>query len=142
MKRVWHPYTAWEEFHAGMWRRVYGDERARFLSEAIAFTGDHRLYGRWMLKVIAEWPTSCEHNLTDTGSNRRAWIGHAACTLAINCPEDVTRLAWGHLTVEQRSLANRQADIAITEWERAYARQTSTVRLDLDEAWLPGGNPR
>lgn len=142
MKRIWHPYTAWEEFHAGMWRRVYGEERNRFLQKAITFTGDHELYGSWMLKVIEAWPLSCEHNLTDICQNRRAWIGHAACTLAINCPEDITRSAWGHLSEEQRIKANHKADLAIVTWERFYSRKNSEVRRDMETAWLPGWNSR
>jgi hypothetical protein len=69
-KKVWHPYTAWEEYHAGMWRKVYGHERTRFLQASIAFTGDPELYGKWMMSVIEAWPISCEHNLTDYGINK------------------------------------------------------------------------
>ena len=72
MRRVWHPYTAWEEVAAGMWRSVGGDERRRLLPEAIAFTGDHERYGSYMLRVLNAWPISCEHNLSDTGQNRKA----------------------------------------------------------------------
>ena len=138
VKRIWHPYTSWEEFHAGMWRRVYGDERAKFLGEAIRFTGDPELYGQWMLKVTAAWPMSCEHNLTDIGQNRRAWIGHAACCLAIKCPEDITRSAWGHLSEDQRMKANQKADFAIVTWERAHSRKNSEVHRHLETAWIPG----
>ena len=98
-----------------MWRRVNVDE---YLQKAIEFTGDHELYGRWMMRVVNEWPIACEHNLTDLTQNRRAWIGHAAVQMAINCPEHVTRAAWGYLTKEQQDLANGVADKAIEYWER------------------------
>lgn len=120
MKRVWHPYTAWEEVSRGMWRQVRGDERRRLLRESIEFTGNAEKYGAAMLRVIEEWPISCEHNLTELGQNRRAWLGHAACCLAIGCPEDVTREAWGHLTEEQRVAADRKALSAILAWQSAY----------------------
>jgi len=120
VKRVWHPYTSWEEVAAGMWRQVAGQERERLLREAIAFTGDAERYGASMLDVINAWPISCEHNLTDLGQNRRAWLGHAACCLAIGCPEDVTREAWGHLSEEQRIAADRKALTAILAWQNAY----------------------
>ena len=131
--RVWHPYWAWEEYSAGMWRRIHGIERDQFLQQAIVFTGDTNLYGSWMIKVIAAWPISCEHNLTDYGMNRRAWIGHAACCLAINCPEDITRSAWKCLTEEQRIKANIKADEAIYAWQRKYAAENSRICRGLDE---------
>jgi len=120
VKRVWHPYTSWEEVGAGMWRQVAGSERERLLAEAVAFTGDAEKYGTAMMAVINAWPLSCEHNLTDLGQNRRAWLGHAACCLAIGCPEDVTREAWGHLSEEQRIAADRKALAAILAWQNAY----------------------
>jgi hypothetical protein len=116
-RRIFHPYTAWEEVPAGMWASIGGAEGRRLLAEAITFTGDHELYGSFMLKVLDAWPVSCEHNLSDIGQNRKAWIGHAACCLAIGCPEDITREAWGYLTEEQRVAANRKASEAILTWE-------------------------
>jgi hypothetical protein len=120
MKRVYHPYNEWEEYHAGMWRDVSKTEEERFLKEAIEFTGDYKLYGSWMLKVVDEWPKSCEHNLSSTGMNRQAWIGHAACCLAIGCPEHITRHAWHVLTQDQQDKANLKADEAIALWESRY----------------------
>lgn len=137
-KRIWHPYWAWEEYAAGMWRRFHGLEREQFFKQAVEFTGDPDLYGLWMLKVTEAWPISCEHNLTDYGMNRRAWIGHAACCLAINCPEDITRLAWKCLTDDQRTKANRKADEAIYAWERKHATQDSGVRDDMADQRIFG----
>lgn len=104
-----------------MWRSVTRQERARLLAMAIKFTGDAERYGEAMLAVLKAWPISCEHNLSDIGQNRRAWIGHAACCLATGCPEDVTREAWGHLTEKQRDEANQKATEAIVTWENARA---------------------
>jgi hypothetical protein len=118
-KRVYHPISAWEEIPAGMWAEI-SDGRA-MLEKAIAFTGDHALYGHWMMRVVKEWSVSCENALTDYSLNRRAWVGHAACAMAIQCPEDITRKAWGFLTDEQQFLANAQADRAIRVWQFAYA---------------------
>ncbi|MDB4261381.1 hypothetical protein N9878_00800 [bacterium] len=73
-----------------------------------------------MIKVVIAWKYSCEHNLSNISSNRQAWIGHAACAMAFNCPEDIVRAAWGHLSDEQRVQANKQADKAILHWEENY----------------------
>lgn len=115
---VWHPYWAWEEVGHNMW----GDVRRRktWLHIAIAFTGDHELYGEWMMRVIDEWPRSCEQNLTKSG-DKRAWIGHAAVALAIGCPEDIVREAWGHLSKDQQDKANDKAQAAIDTWRARHA---------------------
>ena len=70
-----------------------------------------------MLKVADNWKYSCEHNLTKKDTNRKAWIGHAAVAMAIQCPEDIVRQAWGHLTTKQQDLANMKAQEAIKQWE-------------------------
>lgn len=121
MKRIFHHCDKWEE--TPMWKKVMDFEREALIPRAIEFTGNAKLYGEWMLKSLDIWPISCEQNLSHKSNNRQAWIGHAACYLATNCPEDVTRAAWWQLTQEQRDLANAQADIAIAEFERRYAEQ-------------------
>ena len=120
MKQVFHHYKDWEEHHHGLWRKVSGAEKEEYLSKAVEFTGNTELYGDWMMKVISEWPVSCEQNLTCSSINRQAWVGHAACCLAIGCPEEVTRLAWWKLTDKQRDEANLKADEAIAKWEEDY----------------------
>lgn len=126
--RKFHHYSRWEEFSGGMWRKVGVAERVELLEMARVFTGDASLYGSWMVRVTVEWPVSCEQNLGFTGQNRQAWIGHAACCLAIHCPEDVTRAAWWLLTQSQRDAANAVADQAIEAWEEA---QRSLGQLSL-----------
>ena len=115
---LWHPWWAWEEVEHNMWGFV--DNRNEWLEKAIKFTGDHDLYGTYMRKVAEQWRYSCEHNLTKISTNRKAWIGHAAVALAIQCPEDIVREAWGHLTKEQQDAANLQAQNAIEYWERIH----------------------
>jgi len=117
--RVYHPYWVWEEIDHNMWGSV--KSRKQFLTSAIEFTGDHVKYGRFMIKVVEKWKFSCEHNLTDLSQNRKAWIGHAACAMALGCPEDITRQAWGYLSDSQQVKANEKADIAIKIWEKKYS---------------------
>ena len=135
LARVWRPIESWEEISFNMWGESFS--RKDLLRRAICFTGNHRLYGRYMLRVTQEWPNSCVNALTDYSLNRRAWIGHAACALALRCPEDVTRQAWGYLTNEQRTLANAQADRAIQSWEMCY-RKSIGIRLDMEAPLLFG----
>ena len=119
-ERVYKPYWEWEEIDANMWGTV--SNRKQATETSIQFTGNHKLYGRFMLRVINKWRNSCENALTDYSLNRKAWVGHAACALAHGIPEDITRLAWGKLTDEQRLLANKEAERAIQIWELNYAK--------------------
>lgn len=116
-----------------MWGDVYNAREA--LVEAIKFTGDHKRYGHYMMRVVHEWPISCENALTDQNLNQKAWVGHAACALALRLPEDIVRKAWGHLTNEQRVLANKEADRAIREWRKYYGASRE-IRSDMDEPLL------
>lgn len=134
MKRIWHHYKKWEEVGAGMWDGASAEESRGHLSRAIKFTGDAKLYGSYMRRVIVEWPFSCEHNLTDIGQNRKAWIGHAATALAIGCPEHITRQAWGHLSKQQQDDANEQAQAAIEEWENA--RKNTRTPKDMGDSGI------
>jgi hypothetical protein len=119
-ERVYHHYLDWEENDYNMWGSVVN--KKAYLEKAIEFTGDHKKYGRFMIKVIENWKISCENALTDYSLNRKAWVGHAACALALGCPEDITREAWGKLTDEQQLLANKKASRAIQLWEVDYLK--------------------
>lgn len=111
-----------------MWGTV--DSVDEYLKKAIEFTGNHELYGKYMMKVVFSWPVSCENALTDYSINRNAWIGRAAVALYMKCPENITRKAWGYLTDEQQLLANNQARRAIERWEYDY-RESKGLQKDL-----------
>lgn len=131
--RVYRHVEEWEEVSANMWGEAT-DPRS-MLEQAIAFTADHVAYGAFMHRVAEEWPVSCENALTDSSLNRKAWIGHAACALAIACPEDITRKAWGFLTDEQRLLANKAAERAILAWAERYAKSLG-IRVEVGGSLL------
>jgi len=118
IKRIYHPYDVWEETYSNMWGNVKNKEA--YLQVAIEFTGNAKLYGEHMKRVQREWKKSCEHNLSNTTQNRKAWIGHAACALAFGCPENIVREAWAHLSEQQQFDANEVADIAIAQWEKRH----------------------
>ncbi len=120
-----------------MWNKPLKQEKESLFLKAREFTGDHELYGSWMLKVLDSWPIACEHNLTDTGMNRLAWIGHAAASLALNLPEMVVREAWFTLTENQRDKANEKALKAVKEWERRhFENQNKQLDLNLAETGI------
>lgn len=117
-EEIWHPFEILEEANSQMWGNV--NHRTTWLQLAQIFTGNAELYGEWMLRVVEAWPKSCEHNLSK-GGDKRPWIGHAAVALAINCPEDIVRAAWGSLSQAQQDAANKKAEEAIEIWRTKNA---------------------
>lgn len=131
IKQIFHPCSKWECAKNGMWNDVLGEESEKLLQLAISFTGNHLLYGEAMKKVIYSWKYSCENFLTDKNINRKAWLGHAACSLELKLPENVVRMAWKFLSNEQRDLANKQAEKYIKEWETNFIYKKLSTQLDL-----------
>ncbi|MHA2404643.1 MAG: hypothetical protein ACXADH_16710, partial [Candidatus Kariarchaeaceae archaeon] len=83
------PYWEWEDWINGMWRKV--DSEPEWIAKAVEFTGDHIRYGSAMREVSIEWPRTMINSLTNKSINRRAFLGHCACSFKINCPEYITR---------------------------------------------------
>jgi hypothetical protein len=73
-----------------------------------------------MMLVVSEWPLSCEANFTNGSINQVAWLGQAAAAIGIECPEDITKLAWGKLEKEKQDLANSAAKRQIKKWKDDY----------------------
>ncbi len=113
-----------------MWDDVVGKEAEKILPLAIKFTGNNVIYGESMRKVIYKWFFSCETFLSDKHINRKAWLGHAACSLEHNLPENIVRMAWKKLTDDQRNLANKEAEKYIKEWEKNYLFKKLSTQLD------------
>ena len=121
MNRIFHHYEACEDSRSVMWQPV--KDRKRTLQKAIRFTRNTDAYGKAMLRVVKEWPKSCEHFLTNPALNKQAWIGHAACALEKELCEEIVREAWSHLSDEEQAAANKKADEAIALWGVNHAKK-------------------
>ena len=117
MHQIYHRYEKWEDFRFGMWRDLGKGERAVLVERCLNFIRETDLFRAAMNRVIKEWPICSEHNLSNVKSNRRSWIGQAACSIELNCPEDITREAWGLLDPKLQIKANKSADKIIRKWE-------------------------
>jgi len=120
IKRVFHPYDLWEEYHAGMWRITSGDVRISHVRDAANLMRDPSAFKAAMMRAVDTWPFSCENNLTCTSMNRIAWLGHAGCCLGVGSPEDCTRLGWHTLNQPEQDEANRVAAEVLAVWEERY----------------------
>lgn len=119
MEQYFTSYENWEDWKNGMWSK--SDTPTIHEIQVISILGDIDQCEYSMTRVINEWPISTKQNLTDVKSNRRSWLGQAACCLQSGVPESITRSAWFKLTEEQRLNANNIAEKLIKEWEKDYS---------------------
>lgn len=133
MERIFHHYSLWEDFHAGMYDESK-DGRSKRVKEAARILGTPTLCREAMEKVVSEWKIAAEYNLSNAGINRKAWLGQAACSCYAGIHEDETREAWGIMTPEQRTEANRIAAEIIRNWLKA-AEAESTQQYSIFDDW-------
>lgn len=118
MKQIYTPWYLWEDYHAGMWRKV--SDQDLWTERAIIFTGNTELYGFNMQIVVNEWPFAMLNNLSNPSVNKRAFLGHCAACYGANVPESITRSAWRLLTDRQRDDADFIAQKIVNEWRKKY----------------------
>lgn len=126
-KPTFHPYTAWEDWKAGMWRLPSNVDAE--IARAVEILSDCDQLRPAARAMLTAWPTSAEHNLTGAQQNPRAWVGQATCCHRAGVTESATRAAWWTLTVAQRDAANRAVDDVIAEWEASRNDQPGLFPL-------------
>lgn len=122
MQRIFHHYSLWEDFHAGMYDESK-DGRTERVLKAAEILGIPDICREAMEKVVTEWKISTEYNFSNAEINRKAWLGQAACCCYAGIHEDETREAWGIMTEAQRIEANRIAADIIKKWLRERERE-------------------
>lgn len=120
IKRIYHHFSKCEEFKSIMWQSSLGIDKTEKINQCALFMSDTDLFSAAMKLAIVEWPKSCEANFTNSGINQVAWLGQAAAAIAIECPEDITKDAWGRLEEEKQMLANNAAKSHIKKWKDDY----------------------
>lgn len=117
MKRIYHPYWLWEDYKAGFYDNVSGDQKQKLLLKVVQMFNSKTLTKENMLKVINLWVYSCEHNLTNESLNKIAYIGQGACCLYAGVPSTITMEAWSLLTDDVKERSNKIALEVINQWE-------------------------
>ena len=118
-ERIYHHFGDLEEFHAGMWRIVRGDERKSNIEAAANLMRNSPSFKKAMQEAIETWTNSCQHNLTAENVNRIAWLGHAGCCIGVGSPEENTRAGWHTLNKQEQDEANRVAAEVLAGWDAA-----------------------
>lgn len=121
MIRVYYPYYEWEDYKSGMYDELQ-DFRKERIQLAVNCLSNETVCTHFMNEVVKRWVKSTQHNLTNTGCNRKAWLGQCACNLYAGVKEDETREAWKLLTEEQQKKANNIAKNIIDKWVSDYEK--------------------
>lgn len=116
MKQVFHHYELWEDYKAGMYNTPCEVYEVNINNCVELLTNSFKFY-EVMNKLVNDWVYSSKVNLTNLNSNRRAWLGAAACCYHLKQEEVITRLAWNRLSQKQQSIANDVANRIIKEFE-------------------------
>jgi len=115
MEQVYYPYWEWEDYQNGMYDMPNKEKEVGMQEKAMEVLRDP--YDA-MLSVINEWTISTYQNLSKQGTNKKSWLGQAACCYKYGIPEHVTRSVWNKLTEEERENANNIAEQIIELWEK------------------------
>lgn len=123
MKQVFHPFSKWEDHEHGFYNNISGGSKTEMIKNVVELFCNPEETKIYMDRVIKEWPFSCEHNLTNEGMNKIAYLGQAACSLYRGVPSTVTMEAWSKVPKEFQNIADGIASKIINEWENNYTCQ-------------------
>lgn len=130
MKQIYHPYTVWEDYLNGMWKKYEKDIEADMLHAAIEFMADHKRYGAGMIKAVTDWTYTMQHHLTDPQTNKKAFVGQCSVCYELGIPEHITREAWGNLSEKEQYLANKEAEKAISLFKQNHLNYGTQTLFD------------
>ena len=85
-------------------------------------------YGR---EVTKAWKYSCEHYLTESSRNRRAYLGQASCFFYCGAPEFVTKKAWNSMSQKSQERANAIADVLIYRFLKGLGKKSQLSLFDI-----------
>lgn len=119
VERIYYAWTSWECFKAGFFTPASSPETlARWRVQYKELLSDLPRFRAAMARVVAEWPHSCAHNLTNEGMNRIAWLGQASCCIEFGACAEQTRSAFNLLSQVDQDAANAAAAEVLAEWLR------------------------
>lgn len=130
LKRIYHPYWLWEDYKAGMYDNISGEQKKEMLLKAVEMFNDKKLTEQNMFFVIENWKYSCEHNLTNESLNKIAYIGQSACCVYAKIPNTITMEAWSLLTDEVKKRSDSIALKSIKKWEQQNKYIQLCLKLD------------
>lgn len=115
MKRIYHNHNLREDWKQGLYDSACEnvDQKIEACKHVLS---TQTIFEQLANEVIKRWPYSCEHNLTDSGRNRQAYLGQVTCCFYCGAPEYITKIAWNLLNKSTQDKANKTADLVINKY--------------------------
>lgn len=132
MERIYHTWDEWECYPAGMYetKPPGEDMTAEECRDAYAeFLRDPDRFRAGLEGVLADWPNSTEHYLTNERMNRIAWLGQAAMCHETRVPR-AFRAGFMLLSTGEQDAANRLA----LEYLNRFLTGRGEAALTMEEA--------
>lgn len=116
MKRIYHTWDKWECCPAGFYEKHHPTMDDEACREAYReFLQNIPLFTACMHGVLADWPRSTEHYLSNENMNRIAWLGQSAMCYATKVPSAFCG-GYNRLTPEEKHAADTAALRVLNEW--------------------------
>lgn len=139
MERIYHTWDEWECYPAGLYetRPPHEGMTAEECRDAYAeFLRSPDRFRAALEAVLAKWPNSTEHYLTNERMNRIAWLGQAAMCYETRVPR-AFRSGFMLLTPEEQSAANELAleylnRFLVGRGEQALTMEEAQSRTEAD----------
>lgn len=132
MERIYHTWDKWECYPAGFYenraadKSLTEDECKEIYRELLA---DIPRFTTALMRVLIEWPNSCEHYLSNERMNRIAWLGQASLCNSEGIP---SRYRGGYMLLTQSQ--KQQADLAALNALNGWLTARGEKELTMSEA--------
>lgn len=130
MNRIYHPYWLWEDYKAGFYENISGEQKKQMTEKVLEMFNSKELTRENMIRVITEWKYSCEHNLTNDSLNKIAYIGQGACCIYAGVPNTITMEAWSLLSKEVQQRSDVIANEILNIWINNNKYIQTCLKLD------------
>jgi hypothetical protein len=132
VKQVYEHYEKWEDYNNSMYTLKDVIDKDKKVIECINLLSNPEDFYKTCIELIEVWNISTDVNLSNTSSNRQAWLGAAACCFKFQAPEYLTRIAWKLLNKDVQLKANYVADKII----KIYERKNTGLHKNMGEQML------
>jgi hypothetical protein len=129
IQRIYHRWEVWECYPAGFFEEHPPEGMTEEDCQNIyaEFLRNLKLFKSCAYRVLNEWPSSTEHNLTNPNMNRIAWIGQSSICIQYGIPSKY-RGGYHLLTLRQQKDADVAALEVINHWMFTRGQAPFTIR--------------
>lgn len=128
MKRIFHPWSVWEDYNHNFYGGVVFDyPKDKTLQLYAELLRDIPKFEAALKVIVLEWKYSCEHNLSNESMNRVAYLGQASCALVYKVPHNVCMGGYNLLSEQEKIAADAMAQRYLELWISNYKKEKTNV---------------